>query len=173
MFLQRWHNLASLRPNLKGSFIERAIIMTVSSFTYTLQHILLLKLLSTFTFGRPRTVHNFFFLAALSCPAAERLGHRYEFYKGASAVYSFELQSILADLKKGEMICPQRMMLTREGREFYYQLAALLRYEQFPAHCMKLALRYQDSLWRVNHEVLFHPLFRKGKIGRKITMPLI
>ncbi|MBS3898815.1 MAG: hypothetical protein KGZ41_06050 [Dethiobacter sp.] len=153
--------------------MERAIIMLVSSFSYTLQHILLLKLLSTFTFSRPRTVHNFFFLATLSCPAAERAGHRYDFYKGASAVYSFELQNILTDLNKGGMICPQRMVLTREGREYYYQLASLLRYEQFPAHCMKLALRYQDNLWRVNHEVLFHPLFRKGKSGRKIIMPLI
>ncbi|MDW7652468.1 MAG: hypothetical protein SCK29_04530 [Bacillota bacterium] len=146
--------------------------MTVYSFTYTLHHVLMLKLLSTFKFDRPRTVHNFLFLATASSPPGERPGIRYDFYKGSAGVHSFEVQSILADLQKNDMLVPDRLSLTREGREFYYQVASLLRYERFPDYCMKLALRYQDSLWRVNHEVLFHPLFRKEKTGRKIALPV-
>lgn len=146
--------------------------MTVYSFTYTLHHVLLLKLLSTFPFDLPRTVHNFLFLATVSSSLAERPGIRYDFYKGTAGVHSFEVQSILDDLRKNSMLVPDRMALTREGREFYYQVASLLRYERFPEHCMKVALRYQNNLWRVNHEVLFHPLFRKGKTGRKIVLPV-
>jgi hypothetical protein len=146
--------------------------MTVYSFTYTLHHVLLLKLLSTFNFDQPRTVHNFLFLATASSSVAERPGIRYDFYKGTAAVHSFEVQSILSDLKKNEMLAADRLAVTREGREFYYQVASLLRYERFPDHCMKVALRYQNNLWRVNHEVIFHPLFRKGKTGRKIVLPV-
>jgi hypothetical protein len=146
--------------------------MTVFSFTYTLHHVLLMKLMITFAFDRPRTVHNFLFLAAASSPPEQRPGIRYDFYKGTAGVHSFEVQSILDDLAKNKMILPQRLALTQEGREFYYQVASLLRYERFPEHCMKVALRYQDNLWRVNHEILFHPLFRKEKTGRKIAMPV-
>ncbi|MCW3491408.1 hypothetical protein [Dethiobacter alkaliphilus] len=146
--------------------------MTVYSFTYTLHHVLVLKLFATFTFDRPRTLHNFLFLATAASSPVERPGIRYDFYKGSSGVYSFEVQSIVADLRKNKMILPDRLSLTREGRDFYYQVASLLRYEKFPDHCMKLALRYDDNLWRVNHEVMFHPLFRKGKTGRKFVLPV-
>jgi len=146
--------------------------LNVYSFTYTLHHVLMLKMLATFNFDRPRTLHNFLFLATASTPAGERPGIRYDFYKGTSGVHSFEVQGILNDLRKNEMILPDRLCLTRESREFYYQVASLLRYERFPDHCMRLALRYNDSLWRVNHEVLFHPLFRKVKTGRKIILPV-
>jgi hypothetical protein len=132
----------------------------------------MLKMLSTFKFDRPRTIHNFMFLATVSSPPGERPGIRYDFYKGSTGVHSFEVQSILADLQKNDMLVPDRLALTREGREFYYQVASLLRYERFPDYCMKLALRYQDNLWRVNHEVLFHPLFRKERAGRKIVLPV-
>ena len=146
--------------------------MNVYSFTYTLHHVLLLKLMSTFDFDRSRTLQNFIFLATVSSPVAERPGIRYDFYKGTAGVHSYEVQSMMADLKRNDMLCLDRLSLTHEGREFYYQVASLLRYERFPDHCMKLALRYQDNLWRVNHEVLFHPLFRKGKTGRKISFPV-
>lgn len=146
--------------------------MSVYSFTYTLHHVLLLKLLATFNFERPRTIHNFMFLATASSPLADRPGIRYDFYKGAGGAHSFELQGVLDDLKKNEMLQPGLLALTREGREFYYQVASLLRYERFPDHCLKLALRYQDAFWRVNHEVLFHPLFKKVKTGRKIILPV-
>jgi hypothetical protein len=146
--------------------------MTVYSFSYTLHHVLLLKLMCTFTFDRPRTVHNFLFLASASSPADQRSGIRYDFYKGTAGVHSFEVQSILDDLKKNKMVVPGRLSLTGEGREFYYQVASLLRYERFPEHCMKVALRYQENIWRVNHEILFHPLFRKEKTGRKIALPV-
>lgn len=147
--------------------------MSVYSFTYTLHHVLLLKLFCTFHFDRPRTVHNFLFLASASSPAGERAGIRYDFYKCAVGVHSFEVQSILSDLTKSGLIQLERLSPTREGREFYYQVASLLRYERFPEHCMRLALRYQDNLWRVNHEVFFHPLFRKVKAGRKIILPAV
>lgn len=146
--------------------------MNVYSFTYTLHHVLLLKLLATFNFDRTRTIHNFLFLATASSSPDERPGIRYDFYKGTTGVHSFEVQGIFTDLKKSDMLVPEQLALTGEGREFYYQVASLLRYERFPDHCMRLALRYQDNLWRVNHEVLFHPLFRKGKTGRKIILPV-
>ncbi len=147
--------------------------MSVYSFTYTLHHVLLLKLLCTFNFDRPRTIHNFLFLATVSCPPAERSCIRYDFYRGVAGVHSFEVQSIISDLQKNDLLQKDRFALSKEGREFYYQVASLLRYERFPEHCMRLALRYQENLWRVNHEVLFNPLFRKTKTGRKIVLPVV
>ncbi len=147
--------------------------MKVYSFTYTLHHVMLLKLLSAFEFRCARTVHNFLFLATVSCQPGERSALRYDFYKSSGGVHSFEVQAILSDLAKNGLLSPGDLALNREGREFYYQVASLLRYERFPEHCLRLALRYQDNLWRVNHEVLFHPLFRKVKAGRKIALPAV
>ncbi|MBS4021205.1 MAG: hypothetical protein KGZ79_02110 [Dethiobacter sp.] len=147
--------------------------MSVYSFTYTLHHVLLLKLLSAFNFDRQRTMHNFLFLATASSQPSERSCIRYDFYKGTTGVHSFEVQSIISDLDKNDLLQSERFALSREGREFYYQVASLLRYERFPEHCMRVALRYQDNLWRINHEVLFNPLFRKAKTGRKIVLPVI
>ena len=147
--------------------------MSVYSITYTLHHILILKLLATFNFERPRTVHNFLFLATISSSLNERPCMRYDFYKGSTGVYSFEIQSIISDLLKNDMILADRLVPSVEGREFYYQVGTLLRYERFPEHCMQVALRYEDNLWRINHEVLFNPLFRKTKTGRKIALPVL
>ncbi|NLM45698.1 MAG: hypothetical protein GX200_02710 [Firmicutes bacterium] len=141
------------------------------TFTYTLHHVLLLKLLAAFPFDRPRTLHNFLFLALANCPAAQRSGICYEFYKGVTGVHSFEIQGFLDDLVKSGLVCKNVPALTKAGREFYSQVASLLHFERFPAYCLQLAGNYRDSLWRVNHEVFFHPLFRKGKTGRKILLP--
>lgn len=146
--------------------------MTVYSFTYTLHHVLILKLLSAFSFDRPKTLHNFLFMVAVNTPATERACIRYDFYKGTSSVHSFEVQSILSDLQKNKLLLPNRFAPSGEGREFYYRLASLLRYERFPEHCVQTALQYRDNLWRVNHEVLFHPVFRKTKTGRKLILPV-
>jgi hypothetical protein len=134
-------------------------------------HVLLLKLLVAFPFDRVRTLHNFLFLAMANCPAAHRSGIRYEFYKGATGAHSFEIQSFLDDLIKSGLVCANALALTKVGREFYSQVATLLYFERFPAYCLQLAGNYRDSLWRVNHEVFFHPLFRKSKTGRKIMLP--
>ncbi|HAA38396.1 MAG TPA: hypothetical protein DCE00_05940 [Firmicutes bacterium] len=147
--------------------------MSLYSFTYTLHHVLLLKLIANFPFDRARTLHNFLFLAAANTPAAERIGINYEFYRGAASVYSFEIQGFLTDLKRGALLQTDTLALTKEGRDFYYQVASLLRYERFPAYCMNLAAQYQHNLWRVNHEIIFHPLFRKCKVGRKISLPAL
>ncbi|HZK25151.1 MAG TPA: hypothetical protein VFC74_07160 [Oscillospiraceae bacterium] len=147
--------------------------MKVYSFTYTLHHILLLKLIANFPFDRSRTLHNFLFLAAANTPAAERAGIRYDFYRGTVSVYSFDIQGLLTDLKKGDLLEKDTLTLTKEGLDFYYQVAPLLRYERFPENCMKMALQYQNSLWRINHEIIFHPLFRKYKLGRKIILPAV
>ncbi|MCR3923360.1 MAG: hypothetical protein NUK65_12735, partial [Firmicutes bacterium] len=126
-------------------------------------------LITTFPFDRTRTIHNFLFLAAATCPPMERAGIRYEFYKSTAGVHSFEIQGFLSDLQKGDLLEADVLALTKEGRDFYYQVASLLRYERFPEYCMKMALKYQDNLWRINHEIVFHPLFRKGRAGRKIS----
>ncbi|NLZ38306.1 MAG: hypothetical protein GX893_01685 [Firmicutes bacterium] len=146
--------------------------MSIYPFTYTLHHILLLKLLAAFPFERARTLHNFLFLAVANSPPAQRVGIRYQFYKGTTGVHSFEIESFLNDLKKGEFLNKEDLRLTKEGHDFYSQVASLLRYESFSQYCLQLALKYQNNLWQVNHEVMFHPLFRKSKTGRKIILPV-
>lgn len=145
--------------------------MSVYSFTYTLHHILLIKLIATFPFDRVRTLHNFLFLAIVSSSPFQRPGIHYTFYKSNTGVHSFDIQGYLNDLRRGGLLEEKTLELTPKGTDFYRQVAELLRYERFPEHCMKLGLKYKDNLWRVNHEVIFHPLLRKSKTGRKIQLP--
>lgn len=144
----------------------------MTTLTYSLQHILLLKLLALFPFDKRRTIHNFLFLALAKVPANYRVGVSYDFYKGALGVHSFQIQGYLNDLWKGELLLPGSLSLSRGGLDLYYRTAPLLRYEYFPEHCVKTALQYKNNLWRVNHEVIFHPLYRNCKRGRKIVLPI-
>ncbi len=141
---------------------------TPMTFTYTLYHVFLLKLLISFSFADKRTLHNFLFLAKVTSGTVKpRLA--YDFYKSRLGAYSFEVDSHLQDLSKSNLITEDTLVPSKEGREFYYQVASLLRYEFFPDHCTRVASGYEDKMWRVNHEVFFQPYFRKARLGRKIT----
>ncbi len=143
--------------------------MKVKTYTYTLHHVFILKMLLTYTFDEPRTLHNFLFLAK-ACAGSLRSRFLYGFHKSRLGPYSFEIDGHLRDLRKNKLLEEEMLLPTKEGREFYYQVASLLKYELFPEHCYKMATHYQGQLWRVNHEVLFHPLFRKARQGRKINV---
>ncbi len=142
---------------------------TPITFTYTLYHVFLLKLLLSYPFDDARTIHNLLFLAKVNAGSL-RPRLIYDFYKSRQGAYSFEVDSHMKDLIKSNLVEKDRLSPSREGRDFYYQVASLLRYELFPDHCSRVASQYQDQLWRVNHEVFFHPLFRKARPGRKISI---
>lgn len=142
---------------------------TAYTFTYTLYHVFLLKLLLSFPFENKKTLHNFLFLAKVNAGSL-RPRLIYDFYKSRQGAYSFEVDGHMKDLAHSNLMEKDALTLSKEGREFYYQVASLLRYELFPDHCTRIASQYQNQMWRVNHEVFFHPLYRKARPGRKINI---
>jgi len=138
--------------------------MLTGTLHYTLNHILILRLIMIYPFEKIKTLHNFLYLAASrssDCPRP------FIFIKLKSGAYSFEIQKVLGEFKRSEFLV-ENLKLNDQGREIYYSFAYVLKYHRFPQNCLKMAEKYGDNLWRVDHEILFDQKFREKKVGDKI-----
>lgn len=138
--------------------------MLTGTLHYTLNHILLLRLMMVFPFEKLKTLHNFLFLAAVrscDCPRP------FTFIKLKNGTYSFEIQKVLAEFKRSDYM-GDHLKLNDKGREIYYSFAHVLKYHKFPQHCLNMVQDYGQNVWRVDHEILFEQKFQEKRVGDKI-----
>ena len=139
-----------------------------TSVSYTLNHILLLKLLMDYPFRKTKTLHNFLYIAAAKSkvkdyPAA------YVFIKLKSGAFNYQAQKIMQDFKRAGFLSEMgNLTLSKQGKEIYYSFAPVLKYHKFPQTCLNFASDYGENLWQVNHEILFNGSFKEKKVGEKI-----
>lgn len=140
--------------------------MLTGTLHYTLNHILLLRLMMVFPFEKIKTLHNFLYLAASQSSDCPR---PFIFIKLRSGAYSFEIQKVLSEFKRADFLMEnENLKLNDQGREIYYSFAHVLKYHKFPQNCLNMAEKYGKNLWQVNHEILFDRKFREKKVGEKI-----
>lgn len=143
--------------------------MSFQGFSYTLPQILMLKLLSSFAFPRSRTIHNLIFLSTVGSLSENRPALFNRFFKSRRGVYSYEVDRVLRDLKARGYV-KDDTALTEQGRELHNRIGFLLRNDYFTDRCLALARGYRGNLWRIDHEILFHPVYRRARPGRKVEL---
>lgn len=137
-------------------------------FSFTAQHILVMRLITQFDINSPTLLHNFLFLAS-----ADSLDHHdigfYDFTRTKTGAFSPILQSVLEDLVIGQLVRTKPFGLSTKGMDTYCALASALRpFEDYVDRCFTIYLRYKDNLGDINSAIKNHIRYRKVKQGKNI-----
>ena len=137
-------------------------------FTFTGQHILVMRLIAQHEIESPALLHNFLFLASAESLDYHDLGF-YDFVRTRNGAYSPAVQSILEDLITGQLLTKEPLRLSTKGMDTYYALASSLRpFEDFINRCFSIYMRNKDNIGTINEMIKTNLLFRKVKQGKKI-----
>jgi hypothetical protein len=137
-------------------------------FSFTAQHILIMRLITQFEISSPKMLHNFIFLASAESFTQYDIGF-YDFVRTKNGAFSPTLQSIIEELVIGKLVTIEPMSLTTKGIDTYCALASALRpFENYADNCLTVYLKYKNCLPTVNKAITNHILFRKVKKGKKV-----
>ncbi len=137
-------------------------------FSFTAQHILVMRLITQFEISSPAVLHNFLFLASAESLEYHDIGF-YDFVRTRNGTFSRTLQSILEELIMGQLLAKEPLRLTAKGLDTYCALASALRpFEDYMERCFTIYMRHKDNLGSVNNSIKNHILFRKAKPGKKL-----
>lgn len=140
-------------------------------FSFTAQHILVMRLITQLEIDSPALLHNFLFLASADSLDYHDIGF-YDFIRTKNGVFSPILQSIVEELIIGQLLTKEPLKLSAKGSDTYYALASALRpFEDFTDRCFTLYMRHKDSLDNTNSSISNHILYHKAKQGRKLFSP--
>ncbi|NPV30398.1 MAG: hypothetical protein HPY58_12285 [Firmicutes bacterium] len=139
--------------------------------SYTVQHILILRLLMCYTFESARSLHNLLFLVSAEKTERQQLGF-YDFVRTRTGAHSRIVQRILEDLKKEKLFEGPGLRITDKGRAIYANLGASLNpFSSFWNLCIDIVERYGGNPENLNKAVFYHLAFRRAKIGERILLP--
>lgn len=137
-------------------------------FSFTAQHILVMRLITQFDINSPNLLHNFLFLASADSLEYHDIGF-YDFTRTKNGAFSPILQSVLEDLVIGQLVKTEPLSLSTKGMDTYCALASALRpFEDFVDRCFTIYLRYKDDLTVVNSAITNHIRYRKVKPGKNL-----
>lgn len=137
-------------------------------FSFTAQHILVLRLITQFEIKSPTILHNFLFLASADSLDYHDIGF-YDFIRSKNGAYSPILQSIIEELVMGRLLTKEPFALTTKGLDTYCALASALRpFEDYCDRCFSIYMRHKDKLDEINKTIKNHIRYRKVKQGKKL-----
>ncbi len=137
-------------------------------FSFTAQHILVMRLITQFEISSLTVLHNFLFLASAESLDYIDIGF-YDFVRSKNGAYSPVLQSIAEELLMGKMLTKDPLKLTTLGMDTYCALASSLRpFEEYVDRCFTVYLKHKDNLEAVNQAIHNHLIFRRAKPGHKL-----
>lgn len=137
-------------------------------FSFTAQHILVMRLITQFDINAPNLLHNFLFLASAESLTFHDIGF-YDFTRTKSGAFSSDVQSVLEDLVTGQLVSTEPFCLTAKGMDTYYALTTALRpFEDYVDRCFAIYLRYKDNMAVINSAIKNHIRYRKVKPGKKL-----
>lgn len=139
--------------------------------SYTVQHILILRLLMCYNFESVRTLHNLLFLVSAEKREQQDLGF-YDFVRTGTGAYSRSIQRIIDDLRKEKLIEEEGLRLTEKGRRIYSTLGASLKpFSSFWSLCVDIVERYGGNPEELNRRVFYNLTFRRVKVGDRVFFP--
>ncbi len=139
--------------------------------SYTVQHVLILRLLMCYNFESVRTLHNLLFLVSAEKIEQQDLGF-YDFVRTGTGAYSRSVQRIIDDLRKEKLIAEEGLRLTEKGRRIYATLGAALRpFYSFWNLCVDVVERHGGNPEELNRRVFYNLTFRRAKVGERVFFP--
>lgn len=137
-------------------------------FSFTAQHILVMRLITQFDINSPTLLHNFLFLTSAESLECHDIGF-YDFTRTKNGAFSPILQSVLEELVMGQMVKAEPFCLSTKGMDTYCALASALRpFEDYVDRCFTIYLRYRDNLTGINSALKNHIRYRKVKQGKNL-----
>lgn len=135
---------------------------------YSVQHVLIMRLLMQYPLKNSRSLHILLYLAAADDLKRYELAF-YDFVRLETGPYSPIVQTIIDELIYNKLANPKDLELTPLGREMYYSLSAALRgFDDFVNKCNDIVLRNKNNHSLVNSSIRRNLLLRKTPIGSKI-----
>lgn len=136
--------------------------------TYSVQHILILRLLIQFPGSSYKHLQYMLFLASAQNINRHNLGF-YDFIRTKKGVFSETVFRILQDFISHRLVLPKDHQVTNEGLDIYYALAGLLKFfDDYPDRCTRIWYQSEENLAGLESLVYNNLTFRKAKPGRKI-----
>lgn len=137
-------------------------------FSFTAQHILIMRLITQFEIDSPALLHNFLFLASSESLDYHDIGF-YDFMRTKNGAFSPIVQSIIEELVIGRLLNKEPLVLSTKGLDTYCALASALRpFEDYLDCCFTIYLRYKDNLDHINHAIKSHIRFHRAKQGKRL-----
>ncbi len=137
---------------------------------YTVQHVLILRLLICYQFQSTAVLHNLLFLVSAARDEEQELAF-YDFVRTKVGAYSIIVQQILDELKREKLVeeGEEGLKITDQGRYIYTNLGASLRaFNPIWDLCLDLMEHYQGDADKIKKRVFYDLTFRRAKIGNRI-----
>ncbi len=139
--------------------------------SYTVQHVLILRLLMCYNFESVRALHNLLFLVSAEKIEQQDLGF-YDFVRTGTGAYSRSVQRIIEDLRKEKLIAEEGLRITDKGRRIYASLGASLKpFDSFWNLCVDVVERHGGNPEELNRRVFYNLAFRRVKVGERVFFP--
>ena len=141
--------------------------------SYTVQHVLVLRLLMCYSFQSVYTMHNLLFLVSAGKTERQQLGFD-DFMRTKTGAYSRVLRRIIEELKKEKLVdvSDKGVQITPKGRTIYENLGSSLGpFSYFWNLCVDVIARYGNDPENLNRAVFSHLVFRRVKLSEYIFLP--
>jgi hypothetical protein len=141
--------------------------------SYTVQHVLVLRLLMCYSIQSVYTMHNLLFLVSAEKTERQQLGF-YDFMRTKTGAYSRVLRRIIEELKKEKLVdvSDKGVQITPKGRTIYENLGSSLGpFSYFWNLCVDVVARYGNDPENLNRAVFNHLVFRRVKLSEYIFLP--
>lgn len=139
--------------------------------SFTVQHVLVLRLINNYVFETSRSLHNLLFLVSAEKTDRQQMCF-YDFVRTGNGAYSYGINRMLEDLRREKLIVGEGLHITAKGRDIYGNLAsALSPFAPFCDLCEDMVERYGGNPEDLNQVVFRNIPFRRAKVGDRIFYP--
>ncbi len=136
--------------------------------TYTVQHILVMRLITQYNFANPVFLHTLLYFASAGHLDKHEIGF-YDFVRTNRGVHSFQLQEILNELTSEQLVDKTTLKLTEKGHNIYYALArAIQPFEDYWLRCVNTAHRFNNDFTALQSTLKSNLSFRRTKSNQPI-----
>jgi hypothetical protein len=146
----------------------------VTVLSFTVQHVLVLRLIISYPFQSVYTLHNLLFLVSAEKTERQQLGF-YDFIRTKTGAYSRVLRRIVEELKREKLVevtDKGAVQITPKGKAIYENLASSLGpFSSYWNLCADVVNRYGGNPEYLNKAVYNHLVFRRAKLSEYIFLP--